>query len=87
MPCNTLTEAQVELGKCEPTLLAEAMKQLGVQNYLHNAKTGTLTMSGNRQPTLAEVKVAYSRQVVQSQARRYGWKITETAPNRFEVRR
>jgi hypothetical protein len=36
---------------------------------------------------LVKVKVAYSRAVVLSQARKYGWKVTETAPNKFKVNR
>lgn len=31
------------------------------------------------------VKQAYSRQIVMSQAARFGWRITETKPNQFEV--
>jgi hypothetical protein len=86
MPCDTIQTAEVALGKVDQTLLKEAMAALGVTNYAYIQATGELTMrSRGEQPTVAQVKQAYSKQVVFSQAKKYGWKVTETAPNKFEV--
>ena len=85
MPCDTITTAEVEIGKLDPKLLSDAMLFLGVVRYTY--ANGKLEMQSRNDVSLAQVKVAYSRAVVLSQARKYGWKVKETQPNRFEVNR
>lgn len=91
MPCNTIQTSQVEfLAKStNPELLAEALRALGYTVFInghftqftkgyqtgtYNALTGQLTMpqqwDGN------EIKRAYSREIVNSQAKKNGWKVS-----------
>lgn len=85
MPCDSIITAEVNLGKLDPKILEDAMLSLGVVDYTY--ADGKLTMRARTDIPLVKVKVAYSRAVIYSQARRYGWKVTEIAPNRFKVNR
>lgn len=109
MPCYTINEVSVNLGKLDtPTLVAglKAAGYHGVQERdgvitawtrqdggvsLRIDRKGEVTFTSRGtidkgQETNA-IKRAYSTQVVQSQARRFGWKTVTTGPNKLTVRR
>lgn len=91
MPCNTIQRSKVEFlaTSTDLSLLAEAFRSLGyryvnVQRSLVTFRTfeGAGSFEKNTgKLTLPEscdvdtIKRAYSEQVVQSQARKHGWKI------------
>ena len=83
MPCYTIQTAEINLENMNPDILDDAMLSLGVTDYTY--LKGKLTMRTRTDIPLAKVKVAYSRAVVLSQCRKYGWKVTEKQPNVFEV--
>jgi len=84
IPCDTIQRTSVDLGKVDKDLLKLAMVELGFGLYTYSAVTGTLTVPG-RDLDLNQVKREYSRQVVISQAKRFGWQFTEKAPGQFQV--
>lgn len=95
MPCNTVSTVQVQLDKANVDLMQAALTALKLRPY----RQGTALMFGNGEwidtatgksalaPTRnpAEIKRAYSAEVVKSQARKYGWSLKETAPFQYEV--
>lgn len=94
MPCNTLQRAKVNLGKTDKNLLtlafAETARQHGIyaervveHNVVKTLMRYPRTMTSEQATML--VKQEYSRQVVLSQAKRYGWQVTETKRNVFQV--
>lgn len=99
MPCDTITTVSVELGKVNPDLLFNSLKALGLnpikwsdngtiyfgpssQEY-HNPETGETKLAKGR--NAAEIKRAYSAEIIKSQAKRYGWSLKETAPFQYTV--
>lgn len=89
MPCWTVTTAEIALGKVDQDLLSKAMADLKIRRWNFNAVTNTLFIEGQRSSDelTAKVKVAYSRQVVLSQATKFRWHMKEVAPNKWEVTR
>jgi hypothetical protein len=87
MPCDTIQTATVELGKVNEDLLAAAMKELGYKYYTY--ANGKVTVSGGyvSGEELAKVKQMYSKQVVMSQAKKFGWQVKQVAPMKWEVQR
>ena len=88
MPCWTVTTAEVKLSEqTDAKLLQAALATLNITNYTF-AK-GQLTIQGRETSAqlTAQVKVAYSRQVVFSQAKRFGWTMQQTAENQWKVQR
>lgn len=92
MPCDSIKTAKVELGKVDPALFAEAAKMVaqncGIIARLVNGKPEIRwsAIGGlDEDRATRMVKQAYSRQVVLSQAKRYGWQVSETKPNVFQV--
>lgn len=85
MPCDTIQTMSVNLGKVDRELLAQALTQLGITRW--ELKGETLTVQGRRvsDELAKQIKVAYSRQVVLSQAKRFGWTMKEVAANKWEV--
>lgn len=84
MPCYTVQETKVNLERANPDILREAMNALGVINYAFNAKTGTVTVRG-QSVDVADVKRAYSKQVVLTQAKRFGWTVKEQPDGKLQV--
>ena len=94
MPCNTTQTAEVELGKVNKELFAaaiasDAIRTLGISGYIEADGKVRLRYQNtiDAQEATRLVKQAYSRQVVFSQAKRYGWVVKETKANQFEVTR
>lgn len=95
MPCDTITTMKVNLGNVNFEQLVEALKAMGqtpiVENDLvyfgygesFNNKTKELRIKS--QDKVAEIKKAYSAQVVKSQAKRFGWQLKEIAPYEYQV--
>jgi len=91
MPCYTVVRSKVELlaTSTNPELLAKGLKALGYTVHVtdrtitftkgyrtgtYDIKTGKLTMDATWNS--AEIKAAYSKEVVVDQADRHGWKIS-----------
>lgn len=100
MPCDSIRTVSVDLsamGRIDPKLLQEALKDLGLITALQNDgsligqgvsyRSGSLELSGYTASriTMNQVKQAYGRQVVISQCKRYGWAYKETEKGQFIV--
>lgn len=89
MPCNTIQTATVELGKVDEKLLVAAMNELGFgeRSYVH--QNGQLTVNGRALPSdlQAVIKKQYSKQVVLSQAKKFGWQVKAVGEFEFQVTR
>lgn len=95
MPCNTVSTVEVKLEKANLELMESALKALKLSPYRQgtalmfgqgefiDTQSGIARLSPMRNP--AEIKRAYSAEVVKSQARKYGWTLKETAPFQYEV--
>lgn len=96
MPCDTIQTVSVKFGtNTDRKLLEAAFRELGQPIY--PSHSADFIMAGNgwvnvrtgesKLPVdVAEkIKAAYSRQVVLSQAKRYGWQMKETGPNKWQV--
>lgn len=98
MPCDTIQTSAVDLsamGKLSPELLQAALADMGLRPFRQgdilrfgfsewiNIKTGQASLTTTR--NVNEIKRAYSRQVVMSQAKRFGWTLTETKPGQFQA--
>jgi hypothetical protein len=79
MPCFTIQETKVDLGKVNADLLKVAMAALGVTDYEYNPKAGKVTMRG-QSLSVDEIRHEYTKQVVLSQAKRFGWTVKQS-PN------
>lgn len=53
------------------------------RNESFNTKTGELRIRDAEK--VAEIKRAYSAEIVKSQAKKYGWLLKETAPYQYQV--
>ena len=98
MPCYTIKKTSVNVSGMDLAILLAGLKEAGFDarldketlifsrkgSYLyHNYHKGTLTIAGGGvEETTAEVKRAYSAQVVRQTATRFGWKLSEK-PNQF----
>lgn len=85
MPCNTIQTATVELGKVNTDLLRIALEGIGISNY--QFQNGVLTIQGRTLPRDLEMKVkqSYSRQVVMTQAKKFGWQLKEVKPFQYQI--
>lgn len=80
MPCNTRQKTEIALEKADRTLLEAAMLSLGVTVDQYTYNGATVTVRGRTLETNT-IKVAYSRQVVQATAKRYGWQLQPKKSN------
>lgn len=97
MPCDSITTSVVDLGKAQPDLLEAALNSLNLRarrdghivyfgwNESYDAQTGQLRVNSTRD--VAEIKRAYSHQVVLSQAKKFGWQIKKVSENKYAVQR
>lgn len=98
MPCNQIRRTTVALENANPVLLLAALGKLGYgymdqvlseresRAALASVYDGhTLTLTGNL--TVNEVKRAYSQEVVQSAAQKYGWRVKSTGSNKYTATR
>lgn len=97
MPCDTIQTTKVEFGQnTDPKLLAEALKVLGYHDIHGNLMQrlargekfdGTLNLRGsNVEQQTRNIKREYSKQVVLSQASKFGFKVEALTDNKKEVR-
>ncbi len=88
MPCDTVATAAIELGKVDRDHLSKAMTALGFDQW-GLTRDGKLTIRGaNASDSLtASVKQAYSKQVILSQAKRFGWKVSEKENGQLMVQK
>jgi len=103
MPCWTIKKTTVDVGKMEIKTLAAGLKAAGFDvnddmnrllfsrsgsTWYHTYKDGVLTLQGqNVEGITAEVKRAYSAQVVRQTAERFGWKLSSKTQTQFTVQR
>lgn len=90
MPCDTIQTANVALEKAEPDLLGAALAALGVGNQFirYDAISGQVVfrkVAGWTAPTTAQIKQAYSAQVVLQTAKKFGWQVKETGKFQYAV--
>lgn len=99
MPCDTIQTSQVDLsslGKISPDLLLAALNDLKLGAVRRSAEriefgygesfditTGQMRLASNHD--INEIKRAYSRQVVKSQAAKAGWLLKEIKPGQFQA--
>ncbi|HXJ58778.1 MAG TPA: hypothetical protein VNU68_19135 [Verrucomicrobiae bacterium] len=95
MPCHTRITMEVKLEKMNPELLMAALTGLKLGPVLqgnvirfgrgesYDIATGKAQL-GQRY-TVNEIKQAYSVEVVKSQAKKFGWQLTETGPLQYTV--
>jgi hypothetical protein len=81
MPCDTIRENKVQLTNANPEILREALASLGVTNYTFAA--GVVTT--RQRLTANEINRAYSKTVLQTQAKRFGWSVKEEANRKFTL--
>ena len=99
MPCDTIQKTSVSFNmRTDRNLLHAALEQMGERPNLlgdtltfrsgrYNCATGQMTVTGYGEESekLNEIKRAYSAQVVQSQARRFGWTLKQTSKYEYQV--
>lgn len=88
MPCNTIQQSKIDIGKLDPSLAAAAIAALGVDCSGVTYSNGKLIVRGGNadlDTLTTQVKQAYAAEVVKSQAKKYGWQLKQTAPFRYEV--
>lgn len=83
MPCYTISTLEVDAGKMDTAHVIKALEAMGMyprhtmkdvishRSGEYNHATGIATWRG--QDRTAELKREYSNQILQSQARRFGW--------------
>ena len=78
MPCDTVATVQVKLDVkvTNKGLLDKAMASLGINSYTFNANGQVQFMDNGDGVSVADIKQAYSREVVKSQAARFGWRVS-----------
>lgn len=97
MPCNSVRTMAVDLGKVSPFIMESALKALslgpqhvdangiirfGNREWI-NTRTGQSQLQTLRD--VSEIKRAYSAQVVQQTAKRFGWQIKTNAQNQNKM--
>ena len=86
MPCDTITTAEIKLSEStNPELLKLAMADLGVRSWAYSKGLLQINRQAVSDELIAKVKVAYSRQVVFSQAKKFGWQMKEVGQNKYQV--
>jgi hypothetical protein len=93
MPCYTVRQVSVEMGKVDIELLKAALLSMGVGEisqrgndlfwYRGSYTNGKLTVSDT--DTITRVKKSYTAENVKASAKRYGWKIKQTAAYEYEL--
>lgn len=90
MPCDTVITAEMAWASTtNPTILVESLRAAGyvaqqsgsvvrfsrgtVSGYF-NTETCQMTIRNADEGTEGQIKIAYSKQVVESQGKRFGWK-------------
>lgn len=95
MPCDSISTISIDLGKVDPGLIQLALREMGLSNitqtgtrvyfgrgeYIDTA-TGQSQLAAGRE--VAEIKRAYSAQVVQATAKRFGWQIKQNAQDKYK---
>ena len=90
MPCDSVITAEMAWAKTtDPVILTESLKQAGylaqqngnVINFSRgrvsgsfNTETCQMAIRNAEDGTEGQIKIAYSKQVVESQGKRFGWK-------------
>lgn len=85
----TLLHAALEKLKLNPRTVAREAGVIYFQNGSYNQSTGTLTLRGEVNPSekVAEIKRAYSAQIVLSTAKRAGWQTTEMPNGQIQLKK
>lgn len=99
MPCDTVSTVSVDLGKiADPKLLEQTLKDMGYSNAVYhetrneiyfgiggriNVKTGASDLP--LRTNVNEIKRNYSKTVLKTQAKRFGWQVKEQQDGTFEV--
>lgn len=97
MPCDTMQVSGVDLGKVDPPLLIQALQAMGQVpsqqgewirfnqgTYNTRTKECNVRRYGAEQFT-AQVKRAYSAEVVKSTAKRFGWQLKQVGEYKYQV--
>lgn len=95
MPCEQVRKIEVNLNASDKATMLDALLLMklgpmsdgdliyfGNQEWI-NTKTGQAKLSWNR--NVNEIKQAYSRQIVQRQAKRFGWTLNVNPANQNEI--
>jgi hypothetical protein len=97
MPCNTMQMTTVDIGKVDHKIFMLAMANLGLnprlqgdsiyfQNGIYSIADKRLELRGSDiEMRTAEMKRAYSGEVVKSTAKKFGWQVKELGANKFQV--
>lgn len=80
---------EVDIGKLDPALASAAIAALGMSASV-SYENGTLQIRSrfgalDKEEVQSQFKQSYAAQVVQSQARKYGWQLKETGKFQYEV--
>ena len=92
MPCYTINTVDVPLGTLSLDLAEKALADMGLNPRRagliighragqYDRETGTATWRG--QDRTAELKRAYSAQVIKSQAARFGWTLRQSKTDKY----
>lgn len=97
MPCYTRQTSQVDLGKVNAELFVKTLQEMGL-NPVHDKDNQRILFGSNESLDLRtgkanlfwtrgvnQMKQAYSKQVVLSQAKRFGWGVKELPNNQFQL--
>lgn len=101
MPCDTITSVTLELKNANLDLLKKALEGLGYmvnmtsQGLRFCTKYGPTfnyySQSGEFNAENLEsakaIKRAYTSQIVQNQANRFGWKVKSLSANKFQIQK
>lgn len=93
MPCDSIITNRVDLGKVNLDLLTKAMTALGVSASQWRYDGAQVIIQGARWAmsssvanlTQAQIKQAYSTEVVKHTAASKGWQLKQVAPNKYQV--
>lgn len=97
MPCYTITTVTLELKQADTAALKKALESLGLDPYVssyneqqinfrngsYDRSTGKLTV--RNEETGKAIKRAYSAELVQMQAKRFGWQVKKISENKYEI--
>jgi len=97
MPCDTIQTTTVDIGKVDHKLLMLALSALGLnprlqgdaiyfQNGVYSIADKQLDLRGtNVESRSAELKRAYSCEVVKTTAKKFNWQWKQVENNKFQV--
>lgn len=99
-PCDSITYNTLELKAADRELLIAALKELGFEVADHgrvlNASRGGLSVAirdgqvrvqAGYEQVVRDIRAGYSRQVVRSASRKFGWALKQTQQNKFVAQR